>query len=282
VWWLSLTLKFFELRTPLITSTAAALQANLTIGSLSISLGHVLVFIGAVWASFLVSKFFRFILEEDVYHHWKLERGIPQAISTMVHYAVLLIGFFIALAALGVDLTKVTILAGAFTVGVGFGLQTVINNFVCGLILLFERPIKIGDVVQVDGDIGEVRRIGIRACVIRTVDGSEVILPNATIISNKVTNWTFSDRYRAVEVPVTVARGVAPQRVVEVLKSVAANHPSVAKEPAPQAYVVNFAPAAVSFQVRAWTDRYEDWVQLRSDLAVAVDEALTRENITIA
>ena len=169
----------------------------------------------------------------------------------MVHYAVLLIGFFIALAALGVDVTKVTILAGAFTVGVGFGLQTVINNFVCGLILLSERPIKIGDVVQVDGDIGEVRRIGIRACVIRTVDGSEVILPNATIISNKVTNWTFSDRYRAVEVPVTVARGVAPQRVVEVLKSVAANHPSVAKEPAPQAYVLNFAPAAVSFQVRS-------------------------------
>jgi potassium efflux system protein len=282
VLWLSFTLSFFTLRTPLITSIEAALGANLTIGSLSISLEQVLVFMAAVWASFLVSKFLRFLLEGEVYHHWRLERGIPQAISTMVHYAVLLIGFFIALAALGVDLTKVTILAGAFTVGVGFGLQTVINNFVCGLILLFERPIKIGDVVQVDGDIGEVRRIGIRACVIRTVDGSEVILPNATIISNKVTNWTFSDRYRAVEVPVTVARGVAPQRVVEVLKSVAANHPSVAKEPAPQAYVVNFAPAAVSFQVRAWTDRYEDWVQLRSDLAVAVDEALTRENITIA
>ena len=86
-----------------------------------------------------------------------------QAISTIIHYAVLLLGFFVALAVLGVDFTKVTILAGAFTVGVGFGLQTVINNFVCGLILLFERPIKVGDVVQVDTDIGEVRRIGIRA-----------------------------------------------------------------------------------------------------------------------
>ena len=89
----------------------------------------------------------------------------------MVHYAVLLLGFFIALATLGVDLTKVTILAGAFTVGVGLGLQNVINNFVSGLILLFERPIKVGDVVQVDADIGEVRRIGIRACVIRTAEG---------------------------------------------------------------------------------------------------------------
>jgi small-conductance mechanosensitive channel len=282
LYWFSLTSNFFELRTPLITSTEAALQANLTIGSLSISLGQILVFVVAIWGSFLISTFLRFLLEGDVYYHWKLERGIPQAISTMVHYAVLLIGFFVALGALGVDLTKVTILAGAFTVGVGFGLQTVINNFVCGLILLFERPIKVGDVVQIDADIGEVRRIGIRACVIRTPDGSEVIVPNGTIISNKVTNWTFSDRYRAVEIPVGVARGVPPHRVIEVLKSVAANHPSLSKEPAPQAYVVSFAAGAVSFQLRAWTDRYEDWVQVRSDLSVAVDEALTRENISIA
>ena len=86
-----------------------------------------------------------------------------------------------------------TILAGAFTVGVGFGLQTVINNFVCGLILLFERPIKVGDIIQVDADVGEVRRIGIRACIIRTAEGSEIIVPNGTIIANKVTNWTYSD-----------------------------------------------------------------------------------------
>jgi potassium-dependent mechanosensitive channel len=185
----------------------------------------------------------------------------------MVHYAVLLTGFFLGLAVLGVDLTKVTILAGAFTVGVGFGLQTVINNFVCGLILLFERPIKVGDIIQIDTDIGEVRRIGIRACVIRTTDGSEVIVPNGTIISNKVTNWTLSDWYRAIEVPG---------------KRVAANHPGVTKEPAPEAYVVNFASATVSFNLRAWTERYEGWVQLRSDLSVAVDEALIRENITVA
>jgi potassium-dependent mechanosensitive channel len=200
----------------------------------------------------------------------------------MVHYAVLLTGFFVGLAALGVDLTKVTILAGAFSVGVGFGLQTVINNFVCGLILLFERPIKVGDIIQIDAEIGEVRRIGIRACVIRTTDGSEVIVPNGTIISNKVTNWTLTDWYRAIEVPVTVARGAAPQRVIEVLKGVAVNHPGITRELLPQARVVNFASATVSFNLRAWTDRYEDWGQVRSDLSVAVDEALTRENIAVA
>ena len=172
----------------------------------------------------------------------------------MVHYAFLLLGFFVGLAVLSVDLTKVTILAGAFTVGVGFGLQTVINN------LLFERPIKAGDIIQIDTDIGEVRRIGIRACLVRMTDGSEVIVPNATIIANKVTNWTLSDRHRAIEVPVTVARGTAPQHVIEVLKRVAANQPGVTKEPAPQAYVVSFVSAAISFNLRAWTDQYEDWL----------------------
>jgi potassium-dependent mechanosensitive channel len=282
LYWLSFTLDFFELRTPLIANIQAALQATLTIGSLGLSLGQVLVFVVTAWASFALSKFLRFILEEDVYHHWRLARGIPQAISTMIHYTILVIGFFIALAALGVDLTKVTILAGAFTVGVGFGLQTVINNFVCGLILLFERPIKVGDVIQIDADVGEVRRIGIRACVIRTADGSEIIVPNGTIIANKVTNWTFSDRYRAVEIPVTVARGAPAQRVIEVLKGVAASHPTVAKEPGPQGYVVSFGPASTTFQLRAWTDRYEDWIQVKSDLSVAIDEALIRENIALA
>jgi potassium efflux system protein len=281
-YWTSLTLDFFGLRTSLITGTEEILRANLAIGSFSISLRQVFVFVATVWAAFAGSRFLRFLLEEDIYHHWHLTRGVPQAISTMVHYAVLLTGFFVGLAVLGVDLTKVTILAGAFTVGVGFGLQTVINNFVCGLILLFERPIKIGDIIQIDTEIGEVRRIGIRACVIRTTDGSEVIVPNGTIISNKVTNWTLSDRYRAIEVPVTVARGAAPRHVIEVLKRVAANHPCFTKEPAPQAHVVNFASATVSFNLRAWTERYEDWVQVRSDLSVAVDEALTAENITVA
>ena len=282
IYWVSLTLNFFGLRTPLITGAEEVLRAGLAIGSLSISLQQVLVFFVAVWAAFALSRFLRFLLEEDIYSHWQLSRGVPQAISTMVHYALLLLGFFVGLAVLGVDLTKVTILAGAFTVGVGFGLQTVINNFVCGVILLFERPIKVGDIIQIDTDIGEVRRIGIRACVIRTPDGSEVIVPNGSIIANKVTNWTLSDRYRAIEVPVTVSRGAAPQQVIDVLERVAANQPGITSEPAPQAYVVNFGCTAISFNLRVWTDQYEDWIEVRSNLAVAVDEALSRDNIAVA
>jgi potassium efflux system protein len=282
LFWLNVLLSFFGLRTPLIASTEAALNANLAIGSFSITPGHILAFLITVWASFLVSKFLRFVLEEDVYHHLHLGRGIPYAISTMLHYVILLLGFFVALGALGIDLTKVTILAGAFSVGIGFGLQNVINNFVSGLILLFERPIKVGDVIEVGGNVGEVSRIGIRASVIRTADGSEVIVPNGSLISSQVTNWTFSDRQRAVEISVNVAGGADPQRVVELLKSTAAAHPGVTKEPLPQVYVTNFNAGAVTFQLRAWTDRHEDWAQLRSDLSVAVNEALAHEKIAIA
>ena len=188
----------------------------------------------------------------------------------------------VALGALGIDLAKVTILAGAFTVGIGFGLQNVINNFVSGVILLFERPIKVGDVIEVGGIVGEVSRIGIRASVIRTADGSEVIVPNGSLISSQVTNWTFSDRKRAVEISVNVAGGADHQRVVEVLKATAASHPGVAKEPLPQVYVVNFSSGAVTFQLRVWTDPNEEWAQLRSDLSVAVNDALAREKIALA
>ena len=279
--WLSLMLSFFGLANPLIAATKTALSTSLAIGSLEISLGHVLAFVIAIWASFLVSRFLRFLLEEDIYRHLHLGSGIPHAISTMLHYVILLVGFFIALGALGIDLTKITILAGAFSVGIGFGLQNVINNFVSGLILLFERPIKIGDVIEVGGNLGEVRRIGIRASVIRTADGAEVILPNGSLISSQVTNWTFSDRKRAVELSVGVVAGADVQRVSELLKTTAASHPDVAQEPAPRVYVVNMNAAAATFQLRVWTDRHEAWAQLRSDLSVSINDALTREKIAI-
>ncbi len=282
LFWLNLMLGFFGLTTPLLTGLRAALTASVTIGSLSVSLGGILAFVIAIWGSLLISRFVRFILEEDVYNHLVLERGIPYAISTMLHYTILLIGFFVALGALGIDLTKITILAGAFSVGIGFGLQNVINNFVSGLILLFERPIKIGDIIEVSGSVGEVRRIGIRASIIRTADGSEVIVPNGLLISGQVTNWTLSDRGRAVEVSVSVVANADLPRVAELLKSIAADHPEVAKKPPPQVHVNSITASAVIFQLRVWTERNESWAQVRTDLSVAINQALAREKIAMA
>jgi potassium efflux system protein len=282
LFWLNFMFGFFGLTTPALTGLRAALTASVAIGSLSVSLGGILAFVIAIWASLLISRFVRFVLEEDVYSHLVLERGIPYAISTMLHYTILLIGFFVALGALGIDLTKITILAGAFSVGIGFGLQNVINNFVSGLILLFERPIKIGDIIEVSGNMGEVRRIGIRASIIRTADGSEVIVPNGLLISGQVTNWTLSDRGRAVEVSVTVAPNTDLPRVVELLKSIAADHPQVAEKPPPQVHVTSITASAVTVQLRVWTERNEAWAQVRTDLSVAINQTLAREKILMA
>ena len=128
----------------------------------------------------------------------------------MLHYAILLVGFFFAVAAMGIDMTKFTILAGAFGVGLGFGLQNIVNNFVSGLVLLFERPVHVGDMIQVGEREGRLRHIGMRASVIRTLEGSEVIVPNGQLISEEVLNWTLSDQQRRLEIPVGVAYGTDP------------------------------------------------------------------------
>lgn len=277
--WALYTLELLSLRAPFLEGARAVLTASLTFGSLNLSLGNVLAFVIAVWASFMLSRFIGFLLEEDVYPRFHLARGLPYAISTVLHYAILLIGFFVAVAALGIDMTKFTILAGAFSVGLGFGLQNIVNNFVSGLIVLFERPVQVGDVIQMDDASGTVERIGIRASVIRTVNGSEIIVPNGRLISDPVTNWTFSSRQRGIEIRIGVAYGTDPNRVIELLKNVAAAHPLIVADPPPQALFIDFGPDSLNFELRAWTNRFEDWAQIRSDLAVAINSIFAEENI---
>ena len=279
--WFAVLLNQLLIREWLFGAIRAALTAELKIGSLSISAGDLIAFVLTVWASFLISRFVRFLLVEDVYPRVHLKRGLPYAISNTVHYLIVFIGFLVAVAALGFDMTKVTILVGAFSVGVGFGLQNVFNNFISGLILLFERPISIGDIIQIGDASGVVERIGIRASIIRKTNGSEVIVPNGQLISDRLTNWTLSNRQHAVELPVAVAQGNDPNRVREILEGTAAAHPLVAKEPPPQALVTNFGPDSIIFELRAWTDRGDQWMQIRSELAIAVNAALTAEKIAM-
>jgi small-conductance mechanosensitive channel len=138
--WLLLSLDAFSLRRPVVDHVSAFINAELAVRSLHLSLGGVLAFALTVWVALLLSRFVRFILEEDIYARLQLARGSSYAVSTILHYAILLAGFFAALAAVGVDMTKFAIFAGAFGVGIGFGLQHIFNNFFSGLILLFERP----------------------------------------------------------------------------------------------------------------------------------------------
>ena len=279
--WVAVLLNQLLIREWLFGAVRAALTAELKIGSLSVSAGDLIAFVLTVWASFLISRFVRFLLVEDVYPRVHLKRGLPYAISNTLHYLIVFIGFLVAVAALGFDMTKVTILVGAFSVGVGFGLQNVFNNFISGLILLFERPISIGDIIQIGDASGVVERIGIRASIIRKTNGSEVIVPNGQLISDRLTNWTLSNRQHGVELPVAVAQGNDPNRVREILEGTAAAHPLVAKEPPAQALVINLGPDSITFELRAWTDRGDQWMQIRSELAIAVNAALTAEKIAM-
>ena len=159
--WLYETLDLFNLRGELFALVARFLGFTLTIGSISLTPGHVLAFVVAVWAAFLISRLARFLLEEDVFERFDLPTGLPYAILRILHYVILVVGFCIAIGALGYDMTKFTILVSAFGVGLGFGMQNIVNNFVSGIILLFERPIKVGDVVQMNDTTGVIQHIGI-------------------------------------------------------------------------------------------------------------------------
>lgn len=279
--WIVLTLNLLSIDELIFTFVKDFLTAELVLGWLRISLGDVLAFGFTVWLAFVLSRFVRFVLQEDVFPRVNLAGGIPYAISTITHYVILLLGFFFAIAALGVDLTKFSILAGAFGVGLGFGLQNIVNNFVSGLILLFERPVKVGDTVQIGEFQGDLKRIGLRASVLRTLQGSEVIVPNGQLISEEVVNWTFSDNQRRLEINVGVAYGNDPAEVIRLLTEAVSNHPDVLKEPPPSCLFLGFGENSLDFQARAWTARTSQWVVVQSDLAVAINKALDDAHIEI-
>jgi small-conductance mechanosensitive channel len=231
--------------------------------------------------SFVAAGALRLVLAEDVFPRVRMARGIPLALSAVIQYAVIFGGFTLALAALGVDLTKLTILASAFGVGAGLGLQNLVNNFASGLILLFERPIHLGDVVQIAGVGGEVRHIGARATLVRTADGAEVFVPNSVLIAQAVTNWTYSDLRRRIVLPVRVAYGATPQRVSELLTAIATRHPQVIADPAPAAVFMGFGENSLDFELRAWTDRFGDAETIQSQLADAVYAGLNEARIEL-
>ena len=205
--WLVRWLDYLGLFHPTLSFLAAILAARFERGSVSLSLGDVVAFVLTVWVAYLLSAFIRFVLQEDVYPRKGIPRGASYAFSSLLHYIILALGFVVGLGVLGVDFTKVSVLLGAFGVGLGFGLQSVVNNFVSGLILLFERPVHVGDIIEVGDLQGEVRRIGIRASTVRTWHGADIIVPNAQFITANVTNWTLSDRLRRIDLPVGVATG---------------------------------------------------------------------------
>jgi len=272
--WLFRYLNYLGLLDPLWSLGQSLLAAKLDRGTISISVGSIFEFLLTVWIAYLLSAFIRFTLQEDVYPRINIAPGLSYAASSLLNYVILALGFVAGLGVLGVDFSKVSVLAGAFGVGIGFGLQSVVNNFVSGLILLFERPIHVGDTVEVGSVQAVVRRIGIRASILHTRQGADIIVPNSQLVTEKVTNRTLSDRLRRIDLPVGVNYGARPPRVTELLIGVAAAHAQVLKDPPPRAYFLRYGDSSIDFELRVWTDQSHSPTQIKSDLASAVYDAV--------
>jgi small-conductance mechanosensitive channel len=279
--WIAYLLDRLAVRDRAVEALQGFLRTNISLGEIEISLASILSFVLALWAAFLVSRFVRFVLNEEVFPRTHLGRGIPYAITRTIHFVIVALGFFIAMGVIGMEMTQFTILASAFTIGVGFGLQNIFNNFVSGLIVLFERPVQVGDMIQIDDSVGVVERIGIRATVVRTSSRSEVIVPNGKLISDRVVNWTLSGRQRVIELTFSVVLQSDPAQVIAILEQTAKAHPAVLQDPPAQAIVTRVGPDWIGIELRAAIADVEAWMTVRSELAVAAIAALRAAGVTL-
>jgi small-conductance mechanosensitive channel len=242
--------------------------------------GTLLIFGIIIWASFKLAAFTEFAIGVLVMPRLRLPRGVPQTISRLSRYAVIVFGLVVAVTAAGIDFTKVAILVGGLGVGIGFGLQNVVNNFVSGLILLFERPIRAGDILEVGATSGTVEEIGMRATTVRNWQGAELIIPNANLISSDVVNWTLKHDQRRIEIPVGVAYGSSPEVVAQLLVEVAVKHPEVHADPEPCCLFMAFGDSSLDFELRAWATA-TSVLRIASELRFGIVDKLDETGIEI-
>jgi len=243
-----------------------------------------------VWAIMVVALlitlggWLRTQLDRHWLSHARMDRGAHEALITISGYVITTIAVLIGLSIAGVDFGNLAIIAGALSVGIGFGLQNVVNNFVSGLILLFERPIKTGDWVVVGGTEGYVKQIRIRSTQIQTFDNADVIVPNSDLISSQVTNWMLRNIRGRVKIPVTVAYGSDTGKVKEILERLAREHPKVitnGSSPDPRVLFLAFGDSALEFELRVFVHNIDDRLSVISDLNFAIDRAFREAGIEI-
>jgi small-conductance mechanosensitive channel len=278
--WLKISLGNFGLWKPFVIWFSDALKTNWEIGPVSISFEGIITFFLVLIVTFTLSKIITVILKEEVFPRVVLPRGVPGAITKVSSYMIIAYGIYVSLDSAGVDFHQFGLLAGALGVGIGFGLQNIVANFISGLILSFERPIQAGDTIEVGVLMGEVKDIGVRASTVKTFDGAEVIVPNSNLISNDVINWTLSDRKRRRIVKVGTAYGTDPHEVLELIYRVANEHPSVLKNPKPWATFDGFGDSSLNFTIRFWAT-FDSGMTIQSEVAMNIYDAFNEAGIKI-
>lgn len=234
----------------------------------------IIVFVLLIW----VSKKLKNLLIDRLLKNTRLDVGVQEAIGTISRYVVLIVGFVVILQSLGIDLTTLNVLAGAVGIGIGLGLQNIANNFISGLIILLERPIKAGDRIEVGDVNGKVVTIGPRSTRIRTNDNITIIVPNSKFISDNVINWSFENATIRFRIPVEVAYDSDVDLVSKVLVETAKANEDVAEKPPPSVRLVEFGESSIKFELRAWSAaRLHRPTYFKSSLNFAIHHAF-REN----
>ena len=253
------------------------------VGQTWVSLATIVQFIVVVALVIALSRLTRRVLRTRVLVHTKLDVGQQYAIARIASYVVLVLGLLIGLETLGVNLSSLAVLAGALGVGIGFGLQNVVSNFVSGLILLAERPIQVGDRIDLgSGTVGKVVRIGARATHVLTNDNIMIIVPNSEFISGRVTNWTHLDPRVRFRIGVGVSYGSDPHAVEKLLLEVATANRNVLQDPAPSVTFKEFGDSALNFELRVWSsDMTHRPGSLESQLNFAIWDKFKEHGIEI-
>ena len=231
-----------------------------------------------------IGGWFRRRMESTWLKHTRLDRGAQEATVTITGYIVITIAFVTGLSIAGFDFQSIALIAGALSVGIGFGLQNIVNNFISGLILLFERPIKTGDWIMVGNTEGYVKRIRIRSTEIQTFDRADVIVPNSELIASQVTNWMLHDSRGRARVPIGVAYGSDTQKVKTILEQVAQEHPRIVNDgstPKPKVLFRGFGESSLDFELRCFIQDIDERLQVISDLNFAIDAAFRENGIEI-
>lgn len=256
-------------------------HATADVGGFQISLARLVEAVVAVGVLMGISALIRRFLETQIFPNTPLDRGMRLAINSFIHYVLMGIAMLMVIEAFGVATESIKWFAGFVGVGVGFGMQAIVNNLASGIIILIERPVKPGDRVKV-GDIeGEVTRVSVRATVIRSLDNIETIVPNSEFIGQAVTNWSFTDTNVRLHIPVGVAYGSDVKRVRDALMTVAQKHRLVLKRPGPEVRFDGFGDSSLNFELLIWTQFPFLGPRILSDLNYAIDAEFRRREIEI-
>jgi len=279
--WIKTIASSFQLDRSFQTYITGVLDYSIVAAPYNLTVGNLLgFFIALILTNYIVSVISKVLSNKTVKSNKKAPRGFFSAISLTLRMIVIFIGLIFASSMIGVDMSKFSIMAGALGVGIGFGLQDIINNFISGLILIYGRPIQVGDAIEVKSLLGVVKHIGVRSSSLTTYDGAEVLVPNSLLISNILTNWTLSDNKKRMEVFLGVEYGSDPEEIIELMKQAASKVDIILKTPEPQALFLEFGDSSLNFRLRFWVF-FENGYQAKSDVSIIINKMLADKKITI-